>query len=213
MGTVISKAANGIGATLAATFVAPIKTIFGASCEGVCSGTWDLTCFIEHLCVSNLVKLLMVLGLCYIRRSLCKMSWAACKTYWYALGDISCFLWYKLKNTKRIYRRRRHFPDVEEGYSSSEEDSQSLENYGRLRVYKERRSVRERRKDRMRRSLHPLRHRSKGRYRSCSGRHHVRWKTSEVSVRVKDLGRGQNSRRLLRRRNAAHVRVYRRRRG
>ena len=33
MGTVISKAANGIGGALGNAFVAPIKTIFGDSCE------------------------------------------------------------------------------------------------------------------------------------------------------------------------------------
>ncbi|XP_062154246.1 uncharacterized protein LOC133862446 isoform X2 [Alnus glutinosa] len=66
MGNVVGKAANGIGGLLGHAFVAPIKTIFGASCEGVCSGPWDVVCFIEHLCVSNLVKLLMVLVLCYI---------------------------------------------------------------------------------------------------------------------------------------------------
>lgn len=33
MGAVISKAANGIGAAIGGAFVAPIKTIFGASCE------------------------------------------------------------------------------------------------------------------------------------------------------------------------------------
>lgn len=66
MGSAISKAANAIGALLGNAFIAPFKTIFGGSCEGICSGTWDITCFIEHLCISNLIKLLMVSGLCYI---------------------------------------------------------------------------------------------------------------------------------------------------
>ena len=42
-----------------------------------------------------------------IGRSLCKMCYAACDTYWSALKYITCFLWYKLKNTKRVSRRRR----------------------------------------------------------------------------------------------------------
>lgn len=66
MGTVISKAASGIGSVLGTAFVAPFKSIFNGSCEDVCPGPWDIICFIEHLCVTNLVKLLMILGLCYI---------------------------------------------------------------------------------------------------------------------------------------------------
>ncbi|KAL5983115.1 hypothetical protein ACLOJK_017196 [Asimina triloba] len=154
MGAVVSKAVNGVAASITSVFVAPIKKIFSTSCEGVCSGTWDVICFIENLCFSNLVKLLMILGLCYIRKSLCKVAWAACKTYWHALEDVSCFLWYKLKNTKRVYRgRHRHLLDVEEGYT-----------YTSRRASRERRSVTEGRKDRMRRSLHPSRHRSKFKY-------------------------------------------------
>lgn len=66
MGTVVSKAADGIGGVLGDVFAAPFKSILGGSCEDICSGPWDVTCFIEHLCVSNLVKLLMILGLCFI---------------------------------------------------------------------------------------------------------------------------------------------------
>lgn len=33
MGTVISKAANGVGGVLGNAFAAPFKTIFGGSCE------------------------------------------------------------------------------------------------------------------------------------------------------------------------------------
>ncbi|MCL7047668.1 hypothetical protein MKW94_011308 [Papaver nudicaule] len=92
----------------------------------VCSGTWDFTCFIEHLCVSNIVRLLMVLGLCYISKSLCKMCWLTCQTYCYAIQDFTCCLWYKLKNTKRVNRRRRRFCEIEQGYSSSEKRYRSL---------------------------------------------------------------------------------------
>ncbi|CAA6662697.1 unnamed protein product [Spirodela intermedia] len=118
MGTAISRAASGIGTVLGNTFLAPLKTILSASCEGVCSGTWDVICFIEHLCISDMLKLLMVLLIAYltlffiyllfkvgivqcIGKNLCKMSWAACETYWSALGGITCFLWHKLKDTKR----------------------------------------------------------------------------------------------------------------
>lgn len=218
MGTVISKAANGIGAVLGNAFVAPIKTIFGASCEGVCSGTWDITCFIEHLCVSNLLKLLMVLCLTNITllflyllfkvgliqcigRSLCKMAWAACETYWLSLEGISCFLWHKLKNTKRVYHRR--FQDLEEGCSSRDDD-RSSGSYVNLSIVGKGRSVRERRKDQMRRSLYPVRHASKGRH-TAHSHHRARWKSSEVSVHVKG-----SSGRSIRTRNMAHVRLKRR---
>ncbi|XP_065870755.1 uncharacterized protein [Euphorbia lathyris] len=124
MGSAISKAADGFGHVVGNVFSAPFKNMFGASCEDICAGPWDVLCFIEHLCVSNLVKLLLILGLCYIGflffyvtfqlgicqcigRSLCNMCWAACYGYWYSLKYITCFCWYKLKNTKRVYRRRR----------------------------------------------------------------------------------------------------------
>lgn len=137
-----------------------------------------------------------------IGRSLCKMTWAAFKAYWFALRDMSCFLWHKLKNTKRVYRRR--FRDVEAGSDSSEDDSY-WEGYGSLSLARKRRSVRERRKDQMRRSLNPVRDGSKGRYRSHS-HHHVRLKTSEVSVRLRDSGANRNSR-GLRTRNAYKRRI------
>ncbi|XP_075656036.1 uncharacterized protein LOC142626136 [Castanea sativa] len=205
MGGVISKAANGIGGVIGSAFAAPIKTIFGASCEGVCSGPWDVVCFIEHLCVSNLVKLLMILVLCYIMllffyllfklgicqcivRSLCKMCWAACETYFFALEDITCFLWHKLKNTKRINRRRRRrFQDVELGYSSSDESDFS-DNYHHLNVSRKQKSVRERRKDRLQRSLNPSSRHSGHSHKH----HHVRLKTGKVSVHVR--GRPQRLR-------------------
>ena len=126
--------------------------------------------------------LLFKLGICQcIGRSLCKMCWAACETYWFALEDITCFLWHKLKNTKRINRRRRrHYQDVELGYSSSDESDFS-DNYRHLNVSRKRKSVRERRKDRLQRSLYPSsRHSS-----HSHNHHHVRLKTREVSVHVR----------------------------
>ncbi|WCJ43841.1 hypothetical protein M5689_024552 [Euphorbia peplus] len=136
MGSAISKAANGIGGVVGNVVSAPFKTIFGESCENVCAGPWDALCFIEHLCVTNLVKLLLILGLCYIGflffylsfqlgicqcigRSLCSMRWAACDGYWHGLKYITCFCWYKLKNAKWVYRHRRgrrqqpRFSDIE----------------------------------------------------------------------------------------------------
>ncbi|XP_031105820.1 uncharacterized protein LOC116010518 [Ipomoea triloba] len=135
MGDVLSKAADGFGNALAA----PLKAMLGGSCEEVCSGVWDITCFITHLCVSDLMRLFMILVLCYITllffylffklgicqcvgKSVCKMYCSACKAYWSALGCMTCFFWHKLTNVKRVNRRRRrrrHFPDVETSESST----------------------------------------------------------------------------------------------
>ncbi|KAG9441968.1 hypothetical protein H6P81_017822 [Aristolochia fimbriata] len=184
--TKIYKAANGVGVVLGNTFVAPIKNIFGRSCEGICSGTWDIICFIEHLCVSNLVKLLFVFILTYITllffyllfklgiiqcigRSLCKMCWATCETYWHAMRHICCFCWYKIRTVKRQYRGRRRFRDIEQGSSSSSDGEDGV---GSINVVTKRRSIRERRKDRIRRSLYPLRQSSRGNsFKSLRGRH------------------------------------------
>ncbi|XP_059643230.1 uncharacterized protein LOC132285080 [Cornus florida] len=193
MGTVVSKAANGIGGLLGNAFVAPFKTIFGRSCEDICSGTWDVTCFIEHICIGDLVKLLMVFGLCCIilmffylmfelgicqciGKSLFKMCWASCKVYWTALEDITCFLWYKLKNVKRVNRRRqrqrrRLFQDIELGHSSSDE-SELLDVDRSSSVIRKRKLVKERRNDRTRSSLYPLRQGSKDGRGHQSRRHH-----------------------------------------
>ncbi|XP_004303793.1 PREDICTED: uncharacterized protein LOC101306836 [Fragaria vesca subsp. vesca] len=206
MGAVISKATDGIGDLLEKTLLAPFKTMFDGSCQE-CSGPWDMVCFIEHLCVTNLLKLLMILVLCYITllffylvfklgifqcigKSLCKMCWAACETYWFALQDICCFLWYKLSNTKRVNRRRRRhlrhrqFQDIEEGYSSSG-DNDLWDDYHNLNVSRKRKSLSRRRRDRVQRSVH-----LSSRHGSRSHHHrHVRLKTRSMYVRV--MGRSQ----------------------
>lgn len=211
MGTVVSKAADGVGAFLGNAFSAPFKSMFGGSCEGICSGTWDVMCFIEHFCVSNLIKLLMVLVLCYITllffyllfkvgmlqcigRSLCKMCWAACETYFFALEDITCFLWHKLKNTKRVYRgqkrlRRRRYPEI--AGSSSSDVSTSLEDGSQsLSVGRKRKSDREGRN-----------------YQNCLSHHqHVRLKTRDVSVHVKGRSQGARNSRRQHLRNVSNVR-------
>lgn len=206
MGAAISKGANGIGTVLGNAFVAPIKSVFGGSCEGVCS-TWDIVCFIEHLCVTNLLKYFAMLGVCFIillffylmfevgicrciARSICKMCWAVCETYWFLFEDITCFVWHKLKNTKRVNRRcrhRRHFRDVELGCSSDEE-SVSLEVDQGFNT----RKLSTKRKNRVESSMYPLR---KTRYGNHSHHKHprrVRLKTGEVYGHFK----GNRSQRL-----------------
>ncbi|PQQ21141.1 protein HAPLESS 2 [Prunus yedoensis var. nudiflora] len=222
MGDVISKAADGVGGLLEKAFLAPFKTMFGGSCEDVCSGPWDFGCFIEHLCVSSLLKLLMILVLCYITllffyllfklglfqcigKSLCKMCWAACETYWYALEDITCFLWYKLKNTKRVnrhrhrHRRRSQFRDIEQGYSSSEEND-LWDNYHELNVSRKRKSLSRRRKDKLQSSVYPS---SRSGTRS---HHHVGLKSRGRSVRIGGRSQRPRSSRHLRLRKVRNVR-------
>ncbi|XP_031496128.1 uncharacterized protein LOC116261488 [Nymphaea colorata] len=194
MGSVVSTVADGAGSALGTLISAPIKTIFGGSCENICVGTWDIFCFIEHFCISNLVKVAMVSLLIYILmlffyllyqigivqcigRSICKMTWACCETYWFAVEDISCFLWHKLRNAKRVYHRRR---DLEAAYSSSddeeEDDDDSVNNYESLRVaISKKRPLKDRRKNRIRSSLKPRNHWS-GSW-SKHSRKHADWKT------------------------------------
>lgn len=79
--------------------------------------------------------ILFKLGLCQcIGKSLCRMCWGACEMYWFALEDITCFLWHKLLNTKRVNRRRRRhrrrFRDIERGYDYSSSDETETDFFG-----------------------------------------------------------------------------------
>ncbi|KAM5579802.1 hypothetical protein ABKV19_009525 [Rosa sericea] len=125
-----------------------------------------------------------------IGKSLCKMCWAACETYWFALHDICSFVWYKLRNTKRVNRRRRRhlrhcqFRDIEQGYSSSG-DNELWDNYRNLNVSRKRKSLSRRRKDRVQSSVN-----RSSRHGTRSHHHrHVRLKSRSMSVRV--TGRSQ----------------------
>ncbi|KAL6335537.1 hypothetical protein AAG906_030665 [Vitis piasezkii] len=91
-----------------------------------------------------------------IGRSLCKMCYAACETYWHALKYITCFLWYKLKNTKRVNRRRRRerFKDFELGHYSSD-TSESSNNYQSLSFSRKRKSFKMRGNDHDHDHVHP----------------------------------------------------------
>ncbi|CAN6203757.1 unnamed protein product [Urochloa humidicola] len=132
MGSAISTAAGGLGTFVGSTVAAPFRALFGASCEGVCSGTWDLPCFVEHLCVSSLARLFVVAILAYIvllfgyllcklgivkcvAKNACKTVWIPCSACCRALGGACCLLWRKVRDTKRVYRGRRRGDDVELG--------------------------------------------------------------------------------------------------
>ncbi|RCV10605.1 hypothetical protein SETIT_2G123600v2 [Setaria italica] len=137
MGSVVSTAADGLGTFVGNSLSAPFKALFGASCEGVCSGTWDLPCFVEHLCVSSLARLFVVAILTYIvllfgyllcklgivkcvAKNAFKMVWKPCSACCRALGGACCLLCHKVRDTKRVYRgRRRRRRDVELGELST----------------------------------------------------------------------------------------------
>ena len=55
------------------------------------------------------------------------MSCAACAMYWFAIGEMIRCLWHSLRNTKRVYRRKR-LHDIEAAsydYPSDDEPSAS----------------------------------------------------------------------------------------
>ncbi|PUZ69485.1 LOW QUALITY PROTEIN: hypothetical protein GQ55_2G112500 [Panicum hallii var. hallii] len=120
MGSVVSSAANGVGTLVGNVVSAPFKVLFGASCESVCLGIWDLPCFIEHICISSLLRLFVVIIVTYIvllfgyvlcklgivkcvAKNAFKMVWKPCSACCGALG----LLWEKVRDTKRVHRGRR----------------------------------------------------------------------------------------------------------
>jgi hypothetical protein len=148
--------------------------------------------FVYLMCKVGIIK-------CVVKNS-CKMAAAACSSCCHALTGTSCFLWRKLRDTKRVHRgrrRRRRPPDIEAGgggergsagSSSDEEEEDSSDcdhdRYGRgasrwSRARGGSSSVRERRKDMLRQSLRLRRLDSKkeqyAKVKSHgSGRHHQR---------------------------------------
>ncbi|WVZ88426.1 hypothetical protein U9M48_034948 [Paspalum notatum var. saurae] len=131
MGSVVSKAANGVGSLVGNALAAPLKALFGASCEGVCSGTWDLPCFLENICISSLARLFvasfLVLAVLAVARLLCKLgmlklaakivrdvAWRPFAACCRALGAACCLLCRKVRGTRRVYRGRRR-RDLEMG--------------------------------------------------------------------------------------------------
>lgn len=90
--------------------------------------------FFFFLVAMFFVYLLFQVGILQcVCRNCFKMSCVTCKAYFNAMEEISCFLWYKLRNTKRVYRHR--FADLEEGFSSSYSDDSSSESRS-TRVYR-----------------------------------------------------------------------------
>ncbi|XP_010472727.1 PREDICTED: uncharacterized protein LOC104752316 isoform X2 [Camelina sativa] len=146
MGNALGKASTDIGGFIGNIFTAPLKATLGRSCLDVCTGPWDLACFIEHFCLTDIAKLVLISGLCFIIlmfitllfkigicqcvvKSICKMSCAACAAYWFAIGEMVSCLWHSLTNVKRVRRSRKRLGDIEAAtydYSSDDESSSSV---------------------------------------------------------------------------------------
>ncbi|GAB2279734.1 hypothetical protein Dimus_014374 [Dionaea muscipula] len=213
MGNAISNAAGSFGTVVGNTLAAPFKSVFTKTCDNICSGAWDFFCFIEHFCISDLMKLLLIFSLCYIAllffyllfklgicqcivKSLFKMCWAVCETYWFTLRDVACFCWHKIRNSKRVYRGRRgrRFRDVELGYNSSEDSSPHASNISALARKRKPSSSRGRKMNSLTPSSHPLR---KGSSRNQGYR--GRLKSRRVSLQLR--GRSRKSSKHLQVRN------------
>uniref|UniRef100_A0A7C9CV23 Uncharacterized protein n=1 Tax=Opuntia streptacantha TaxID=393608 RepID=A0A7C9CV23_OPUST len=139
--------------------------------------------------------LLFKLGVCQcVVTSLCKISWAACETYWLTLDYICCFCWYKIRHTKRVYRRRHRErarlirADVELGYASTESchGCDLPYSHGGEGVGDDECACSSR--PRKRKSRH-----GEGHQRRMNRRKNVRLKTRQASVRLK--GRSRHGRR------------------
>ncbi|XP_056688891.1 uncharacterized protein [Spinacia oleracea] len=204
MGNSTSKVLSDIGSLIGNVIATPFKSVFGRSCQDVCDGRWDVVCFVEHICVADLVKFLLAccllyiclifvyllykLGLCQcIAKTLCKLCWAVCETSCLTLDYICCFCWHKIRYTKRVYRGRRRrlrrqlSRDVELGYistsSSSADEGGGFNDYGSS-LGRKRKSWRETR--RRRRMNHGK---------------SVRLKKGQVSVHLKGKSRRRRRRR------------------
>ncbi|RLN34612.1 uncharacterized protein C2845_PM03G26900 [Panicum miliaceum] len=130
MGFVVSSAANSVGTLVGNVVSAPFKLLFGTSCDNVCV-PWDLPCFIENVCISSLLRLVVVIivtatvRVCPVQarhrqgvaKNAFKMVWKPCSAGCHALG----LLWQKVRDTKRVHRgwRSRRERDVELGEPSS----------------------------------------------------------------------------------------------
>ncbi|KAJ6420345.1 hypothetical protein OIU84_030291 [Salix udensis] len=189
MGSVVSQAANGIGGVVGNALCSSHQDSIRRFMRGCLFRTMGLNLF--HRTLMRLRSVETADDICPLLPDFDVLL--------PPVQDITCFLWHKLKNTKRVNRRRR-FRDIEAGYTSSSE-SDSSEDYHHLgRKNKSGMERRRRTRSRSWRSLHPS---SRFGSRNNHHRHHVRLKTREISVHVKGGSRRpRNSRQLqLRLRN------------
>ncbi|KAG4147703.1 hypothetical protein ERO13_D05G239100v2 [Gossypium hirsutum] len=148
MENVVSSVFSGFIQAIGKLFRSPLDFLAGKSCSSICGSTWDLICYIENFCVANILKLIMVLVLSYIvllylyllykvgicqciAHGLCRMVWG-CISCWFSSWEFCCtFLCHKLRNIKRIDRRRRR-PRQRKRVTDTSEDDESF-SYGSSR--------------------------------------------------------------------------------
>ncbi|XP_038897054.1 uncharacterized protein LOC120085227 isoform X2 [Benincasa hispida] len=156
MGNVASSLTSGIFSAIGKVFGSPLDFLSGRSCSSVCGSTWDFICYIENFCVSNLLKMGMVLILSYFA------------SYFYAWEYCCTFMCIKLASVKRTRRRHLRRRDLEEEFESEEgkcqhgstSDSSNVPEHVESRSSRRacRRWRRNHRSSRMRKSLRPRGH-------------------------------------------------------
>nr|XP_009774289.1 PREDICTED: uncharacterized protein LOC104224356 isoform X2 [Nicotiana sylvestris] len=65
MGNVMGTVLSGFGEILGKLLGHPLDFLAGKACSSVCAPTWDFLCYIEHFCISQLLKSAMVSILLY----------------------------------------------------------------------------------------------------------------------------------------------------
>lgn len=137
MGNIIGSFFSGFGKVIGDLFGSPLDFLAGKSCSSVCGSTWDFICYVENFCVTNLLKMAMVLVLIYIvllflyllhklgicecmSQGLCRMVWACLACFFRAWEYCCIFLWVKLHKLKRVHREHRR--DIEDEFNTSDEE-------------------------------------------------------------------------------------------
>ncbi|KAL1205680.1 hypothetical protein V5N11_001381 [Cardamine amara subsp. amara] len=202
MGNAVGKASTDIGGFIGNVFTAPLKATLGRSCLDVCSGPWDIACFIEHFCIPDIAKLLLISSLCFIIlmfitllvklgicqcvvKSICKMSCATCAAYWFAIAEMVSCLWHSLTNVKRV-RRRKRLHDIEAvTYDPSDDESRSSDSLSHINNIKPKRR-------RIRRVGSKHKHHHGG-----SNRQLIRLRSRTMSIRVGGKSRRVRSARKM----------------
>ncbi|XP_009774288.1 uncharacterized protein [Nicotiana sylvestris] len=181
MGNVMGTVLSGFGEILGKLLGHPLDFLAGKACSSVCAPTWDFLCYIEHFCISQLLKSAMVsillyfvvlflyllykLGICQcICHILCRCTWACFSTCFSVLDCCCTFLCFKLQQLL-LTTRRRQKSDIEGvvniSSTCSEEEGEGTFSSRKIdgRRRRRRRSIREHRKEHMRKSLRPKSHR------------------------------------------------------
>ncbi|KAL3513652.1 hypothetical protein ACH5RR_026369 [Cinchona calisaya] len=184
MGNVVGSVFGGFSEVLGKLLGHPLDFLSGKSCNSKCGPTWDFTCYIENFCISQLLKLALVvvllyfvllffylsykLGICQcICHTIFRSIWACCAT-WFSILECCCtFLCSKLD--KHNQKRRRRLRDIEALATTSEDvadddyGEESFTNQASKHVTKRQRLLashaRKYRGEHIRRALRPNNHR------------------------------------------------------